>query len=111
MIMTALQRVAAGLHTNEAELPVEGDLPTFDGATAWFNTLPLSATDLRGKVVLVNFWTYTCINWLRQLPYVRAWASKYADQGLVVVGVHTPEFGFEGESENVSRAVLEMNIE
>jgi thiol-disulfide isomerase/thioredoxin len=69
---------------------------------------PLTVADLRGKVVLVDFWTYTCINWLRQLPYVRAWAGKYSGQGLVVIGVHTPEFAFERNVENVSRAVREM---
>ena len=65
------------------------------GATAWLNSPPLTAADLHGKVVLVDFWTYTCINWLRTLPYVRAWAEKYREQGLVVIGVHTPEFAFE----------------
>ena len=77
----------AGLHTTSAQLPVEGRLPSFEGATGWLNSPPLTADGLRGKVVLVNFWTYTCINWLRQLPYVRAWAGKYAAQGLVVIGV------------------------
>jgi thiol-disulfide isomerase/thioredoxin len=70
----------------------------------------LTSADLRGKVVLVNFWTYTCINWLRQLPYLRAWATKYSGQGLVLVGVHTPEFGFEGNADNVARAVRELAI-
>jgi len=86
-------------------------LPSFAGATGWLNTSPLTTADLRGKVVLVNFWTYTCINWLRQLPYVRAWAARYADAGLVVIGVHTPEFGFEHNVENVRRAVQDMRIE
>ena len=99
--------VPAGLHTASAELPVESRLPSFEGATGWLNSPPLTADGLRGKVVLVNFWTYTCINWLRQLPYVRAWAGKYADQGLVVVGVHTPEFSFEHNPDNVRRAVRE----
>jgi thiol-disulfide isomerase/thioredoxin len=72
-------------------LPVQGHLPGFDGATGWLNSPPLSAADLDGKVVLVDFWTYTCINWLRTLAYVRAWAERYQDHGLVVVGVHTPE--------------------
>lgn len=109
--MTALQRVAAGLHAKLTQLPVEGELPSFGGATGWLNTPPYTVADLQGKVVLVNFWTYTCINWLRQLPYIRAWAAKYSDQGLMVVGVHTPEFGFEGDIDNVSRAVREMGIE
>ena len=89
-------------HTDEAgALPVEGQLAEFDGATGWLNSSPLSPADLRGQVVLVDFWTYTCINWLRTLGYVRAWAEKYEDQGLVVVGVHTPEFPFERDVDNV----------
>jgi hypothetical protein len=67
------------------QLPVEGQLPSFGGATGWLNSPPLNERDLRGKVVLVNSWTYTCINWLRQLPYVRAWAEKYSGRGLVVI--------------------------
>ena len=94
--------VPAGLHTASAKLPVESRLPSFEVATGWLNSPPPTAEGLRGKVVLVNFWTYTCINWLRQLPYVRAWAGKYADQGLVVVGVHTPEFSFEHNPDNVA---------
>ena len=92
------------------QLPVEGELPSFDGATGWLNSPPLTAPGLRGKVVLVNFCTYSCINWLRQLPYVRAWAIKYADPGLVVIGVHTPEFAFEHDAENVRRALAAMNV-
>jgi thiol-disulfide isomerase/thioredoxin len=76
----------------------------------WLNTAPLRAEDLRGKVVLVNFWTYSCINSLRPLPYVRAWAAKYKDRGLVVVGVHTPEFGFEKDMANVRRALGELGV-
>ncbi len=95
----------AGLHTHGAELPVEGRLASFDGATEWLNSDPLTPTALLGKVVLVDFWTYTCVNWLRQLPYVRAWADRYADHGLVVVGVHTPEFGFERDVDNIRAAV------
>jgi len=91
------------LHGSAAGLPVEGELPGFEGATGWLNSPPLTRSDLRGRVVLVNFWTYTCVNWLRQLPYVRAWAGKYASKGLVVVGVHTPEFGFEHDPGNVRR--------
>jgi thiol-disulfide isomerase/thioredoxin len=83
---------------------------TFAGANAWLNSPPLGAAELRGKVVLVDFWTYTCINWLRQLPYVRAWADKYRDQGLVVIGVHTPEFEFEKNLENVRRATKELSV-
>ena len=84
-----------------ADLPVEGHLPSFDGATSWLNSEPLTPEGLRGRVVLVDFWTYTCINWLRTLPYRRAWAAKYADAGLTVIGVHTPEFGFERDVDNV----------
>jgi thiol-disulfide isomerase/thioredoxin len=94
-----------------ADLPIEGDLPGFDGATGWLNSAPLTTADLRGKVVLIDFWTYTCINWLRTLGYVRAWAEKYEDQGLVVVGVHTPEFPFEEDVDNVRQAAKDMRVE
>jgi thiol-disulfide isomerase/thioredoxin len=93
--------IAHRLAGDEAELPVEGYLPSFEGATGWLNSEPLSPQGLRGQVVLVDFWTYTCINWLRTLPYVRAWAAKYADAGLTMIGVHTPEFGFERDLDNV----------
>jgi hypothetical protein len=89
---------------------VEGRLPAFDRATGWLNSEPLTPDGLRGKVVLVDFWTYTCINWLRTLGYVRAWAEKYEQQGLVVVGVHTPEFPFERDVDNVRWAVQEDHI-
>jgi thiol-disulfide isomerase/thioredoxin len=109
--MTGHWPVPAGLHTSSTRLPVESRLPSFDGATGWLNSPPLTAPSLRGKVVLVNFWTYTCINWLRQLPYVRAWAGRYSGHGLIVVGVHTPEFGFEHNLGNVRRAVQDMRVE
>jgi thiol-disulfide isomerase/thioredoxin len=96
---------------SETALPVEGHLPGFDGATGWLNSEPLGDDALRGKVVLVDFWTYTCINWLRTLGYVRAWAEKYAGQGLVVVSVHTPEFWFEHDVENVRAAVKDLGVE
>jgi thiol-disulfide isomerase/thioredoxin len=86
-------------------------LASLDRADAWLNSPPLKASDLRGKVVLIDFWTYTCINWLRTLPYVRAWDEKYRNQGLVVIGVHAPEFGFEKDLDNVRRAVNEMQID
>src|SRR5947209_1732511 len=89
----------------------EGHLPGFDRATGWLNSPPLSAADVAGKVVIVDFWTYTCINWLRTLSYVRAWAEKYHDRGLVTVGVHTPEFPFEQDVDNVRQAVKDMRIE
>ena len=93
------------------DLPREGTLPSFDGATGWLNSPPLTPEELRGKVVLVDFWTYTCINWLRTLGYVRAWFEKYGDRGLVVIGVHTPEFPFERDVDNVREAVADMNVE
>ncbi len=92
-------------------LSFEAEMPSLGGATAWLNSPPLSVADLRGKVVLIDFWTYTCINWLRTLPYVRAWAEKYKDRGLVVIGVHSPEFPFEHDIENVRRAAKDMRIE
>ena len=85
-------------------------LSALRGATTWLNSPPLSAEGLRRKVVLVDFWTYTCINWLRTLPYVRAWAEKYGEHGLVVIGAHTPEYGFEHDLDNVRRAVKEMRV-
>ena len=94
-----------------AELPNEGRLGSFDGATGWLNSEPLSTEDLRGRVVLVDFWTYTCINWLRTLSYIRAWAETYEQHGLVVIGVHTPEFPFEEDVDNVREAVKEMAVE
>jgi thiol-disulfide isomerase/thioredoxin len=89
----------------------DGQLPSLDGATGWLNSPPLTTAELRGKVVLVDFWTYTCINWLRTLGYVRAWAETYEDHGLVVVGVHTPEFPFERDVENVRWALRNMTVE
>jgi hypothetical protein len=95
-------------HRNE--FPVEGVLPAFDGATTWLNSAPLTPAGLRGQVVLVSFGTYTCINWIRSLPYVRAWADRYRGRGLAVVGVQTPEFEFEGDVDNVGRAIKEMDV-
>jgi len=109
--MTAQWPVPAGLHTASIRLPIEGELPSFGGAAGWLNSPPLTVTGLQWEGVLVNFWTYTCINWLRQLPYLRAWAAKYSDHGLVLVGVHTPEFAFESNVDNVSRAMRKMRIE
>ena len=108
--MNTRWRVPAGLHVASARLPHEGELPSFDGATGWLNSEPLTPAGLHGRVVLADFWTYTCINWLRQLPYLRAWAAKYAGHGLVVIGVHTPEFSFEHNADNVRRAVQDMRI-
>jgi thiol-disulfide isomerase/thioredoxin len=92
------------------DLSVEGHLPSLEGAAGWLNSPPLATADLRGKVVLIDFWTYTCINWLRTLGFVRAWAEKYEEQGLVVIGIHTPEFPFERDVDNVRRAVEEMRV-
>ncbi|MDY7533139.1 cytochrome c biogenesis protein DipZ [Pseudomonas sp. Bout1] len=91
-------------------LPVEGQLPALDGAVQWLNSEPLTAEALKGKVVLVDFWTYSCINCLRTLPYVKAWAEKYRDQGLVVIGVHAPEFAFERDVNNVTKAMKDLGI-
>ena len=87
-----------------------GPLGSLAGARQWLNTPPLQPEDLRGKVVLVNFWTYSCINCLRVLPHVRAWAEKYEDQGLVVIGVHTPEFAFEKDVANVRRVAAQLHV-
>ena len=103
--------LAALLTAAMASLPVEGRLPPLGGATGWLNSQLLTAADLRGKVVLIDFGTYTCINWLRSLPPVRGWARKYEEQGLVVIGVHTPEFRFEKDVDNVRRAVKDMKID
>ena len=91
--------------------PAGAALSSLDSATTWLNSKPLTAADLRGKVVLVDFWTYSCINWLRTLPYVRAWHEKYKDLGLVVIGVHSPEFDFEKNVENVRRATKDMKVD
>lgn len=97
--------------TPSAVLPVEGVLPALTGALEWLNSAPLTPTELRGKVVVVDFWTYTCINWLRTLPYLRAWADTYKDQGLVVIGVHAPEFEFEKKSSNVRNAAKALGVD
>ena len=94
-----------------AHLPSQNELASLTRADEWLNSPPLNPAALRGKVVLVDFWTYTCINWRRQLPYVRAWAEKYKDQGLVVIGVHAPEFEFEKNIDNVRWAVNDMKID
>ena len=90
---------------------IDGELASLRTANEWLNSPPLTAAGLRGKVVLIDFWTYTCINWLRTLPYVRAWAEKYKDHGLVVIGVHSPEFSFEKGIDNVRRAVKDMKVD
>jgi cytochrome c biogenesis protein CcdA/thiol-disulfide isomerase/thioredoxin len=92
------------------DLPVEGEIPSFAGATLWLNSPPLTPESLRGKVVVVDFWTYSCINCLRALPYVQSWYRKYKDHGLVVIGVHAPEFAFEKDPNNVRRAVADLKV-
>ena len=94
-----------------ADLPFEGTIASFDGATAWLNSQPLTPAGLRGHVVVVQFWTYTCINWLRTQAYYRAWSQRYRDKGLVTVGVHTPEFKFEHDLDNVRWAVQAKKID
>ena len=93
------------------DLPIEDDLPSLSGAVQWLNSPPLTDAALKGKVVLIDFWTYSCINCLRELPYVRAWAEKYKDHGLVVIGVHAPEFAFERNVDNVKKAVAKLKLE
>jgi thiol-disulfide isomerase/thioredoxin len=90
---------------------VEGELPSFSAATTWLNSEALTPSSLKGKVVVVEFWTYTCINWLRTMPYVRAWAEKYRNQGLVVIGVHSPEYEFEKNLDNVRRMTKELDVD
>src|SRR6185436_12000637 len=114
-VATPVESLAADrmhpMTSREARLPVEGMLASLSGATAWLNSQPLMAEGLRGKVVLVDFWTYTCINWQRTQPYVRYWAEKYKDQGLVVIGVHTPEFVFERDVDNIRPALKRFRVE
>jgi thiol-disulfide isomerase/thioredoxin len=106
----SIRSIAHRLAGDEVALPVEGHLAPFAGATGWLNTEPLTPEGLRGRVVLVDFWTYTCVNWLRTLPYVRAWGAKYADAGFTVVGVHTPEFGFEHIVDNVVAQSAKLDV-
>jgi thiol-disulfide isomerase/thioredoxin len=107
----ANQLLRATTHPAAVRLPVEGSLPPLDGATEWLNSPPLTAAGLQDHVVLIDFWTYTCINWLRTLPYLRAWAQKYKDYGLVLIGVHTPEFDVEHDLDNVRRAVNDLRVD
>ena len=107
----AIMRFAKPAKPETSNTQAKGKLFSLDRATGWINSEPQSAMTLRGKVALVNFCTYTCINWLRSLPYVRAWATKYRGEGLVVVGVHTPEFSFEKDPGNVRRAISGMAID
>jgi thiol-disulfide isomerase/thioredoxin len=108
--MTANNTMMMAAKPTAAQLPVEGTMPSLDGAVQWLNSEPLTAASLKGKVVLVDFWTYSCINCLRAIPYVKAWAEKYKDQGLVVIGVHAPEFAFEKNVDNVKKAIADLGI-
>jgi len=102
-----------GTRTNamgELILPVEGELPPLDKLGPWFNSAPLTREQLKGKVVVIDFWTYSCINCLRSLPYVKAWDAKYRKDGLVVIGVHAPEFAFEREPANVAKAIKDLGL-
>jgi thiol-disulfide isomerase/thioredoxin len=106
-----LRSLAHRLAGDEVGLPVEGQLASFEGATGWLNSQPLTPDGLRGRVVLVDFWTYTCVNWLRTLPYVRAWDARYRDRGLTIIGVHTPEFGFERDVDNITARTRTFDVE
>ena len=109
--MTGSPAMTAKSSAGPDELPVEGGLPPLTGAVEWLNSPPLTPEGLRGKIVVVDFWTYSCINCLRSIPYVRAWAEKYKNQGLVVIGVHSPEFAFEKNLDNVRKAVKDLKID
>jgi thiol-disulfide isomerase/thioredoxin len=110
-ITRANQLFRATVHPAAVQLGVEGSFPSLAGATGWLNSPPLTPAGLRGRVVLVDFWTYTCINWLRTLPYLRAWTEKYRDHGLVMLGVHTPEFEFEHDLDNVRRVAKDLHVD
>jgi thiol-disulfide isomerase/thioredoxin len=105
-----VRSIAHRLAGDPLVLPDEGPLASFAGATTWLNSEPLTPEGERGRVVLVDFWTYTCVNWLRTAPYIRAWDAKYRGQGLTIVGVHTPEFGFEHDLDNVTREVAGLGV-
>jgi thiol-disulfide isomerase/thioredoxin len=110
-MQTGRDRAARTLGVAAADLPFEGTIGSLDGAVAWLNSEPLTPGALRGKVVVVQFWTYTCINWLRTQAYYRAWSQRYRDKGLVTIGVHTPEFKFEHDLDNVRWAVQARKID
>jgi thiol-disulfide isomerase/thioredoxin len=109
-VIMSLQSEKPGVATANVTLADEGPMPGLDGAIGWLNSVPLSRKSLRGKVTLVDFWTYTCINSLRLLPYLKKWSAKYNHAGFVVIGVHTPEFSFEHEPMNVENAVRNLNV-
>ena len=109
-LLLLLTLSSVGVTSQAASPPVEGKAPSLAGATGWLNSPPIDLSAQRGKVVVVSFWTYSCINCLRVLPHVRAWSQRYAKQGLVVVGVHSPEFAFEKDPANVTRAVKDLKL-
>lgn len=111
MTIAALQLRAGNAESAAGLLPSEGGFPPLVGATGWLNSQPLTSEDLRGKVVLIDFWTYSCINWRRTLPYLRAWDARYKDHGLIVIGVHTPEFSFEHNVDNIRWAINDMKMD
>jgi cytochrome c biogenesis protein CcdA/thiol-disulfide isomerase/thioredoxin len=106
----ATPRTVAGATDSTQTLPIEGQFPPLDGATLWLNSSALTPQSLRGKVVVIDFWTYSCINCLRSLPFIKTWYARYRDHGLVVIGVHAPEFAFEKDSANVRRAVRNLGV-
>jgi thiol-disulfide isomerase/thioredoxin len=110
-LLAGIIGVPIGVTSAAQKPPIERELPSLGGATGWLNSQPLTKAGLRGKVVVVEFWTYSCINWLRTLPYVRSWAERYRNQGLVVIGVHSPEFAFEKNVDNVQRAAKEQKVD
>jgi thiol-disulfide isomerase/thioredoxin len=110
-VRSLVRSIAHRLAGDDAGLPDEGRLASFEGATGWINSESLTPEGLRGRVVLVDFWTYTCVNWLRTLPYLRAWHAKYREHGLTVIGVHTPEFGFERNVDNITRETRDFGVE
>jgi len=111
VLVAALAALGGRLFAGSSQLDSLGPMPPLSGAVQWLNSPPLDREALKGKVVLVDFWTYDCINCRRSLPYVNGWAKRYADQGLVVIGVHTPEYDYENDIDNVREQVAKLGIE